>query len=79
MIWRILPLLLKSALMVALFELLGPVADAIGVQFGLVARIAGAISHATALSYREAETLFLFVLATTLLEAARYFWDVITG
>jgi hypothetical protein len=79
LVWRIVLVLFKSALMVALFELLSPVADAIGLQFQFIATVASALSHATAMPYREAEVLFLFLLATTSLEIGRFLWDLITG
>jgi len=40
MVWRILLVLLKSALIVAVFEFFRPVADVIGVQFTFVATVA---------------------------------------
>ena len=72
MVRRILPVVFKSALIVALFELLGPVADAIGLRLNLEA-IAIAISHATAMPYRVAEVFFLFLLVAVVLELARFF------
>lgn len=79
MVWRILLVLSKSALMVLLFEVLSPVAEAIGIQFSFVATMASAISHSTALPYREAEILFLFVAISSLLEVADLVWNLITG
>ena len=79
LVWRFVIVLFKSALMLALLELLSPVAGAIGLQFKFVAAVASAISHATAMPYRQAETLFLFLLTTTLLEVTRFVWDLITG
>ena len=79
MFWRIFVVLAKSALMVALLELLSPVAESIGLQVNFVGRMASAVSHSTALPYKEAEVILLFLLATTLLETAQFFWDLITG
>ena len=79
MFWRILVVLTKSALMVAALELLSPAADAVGLQFRFIAKMASAISHATALPYKEAEVLFLFFLATAILETTEFFWGLITG
>ena len=79
MLWRLLFILLKSALMVALFELVSPVAEAVGLQLQFVARVAGAVSHFTAMPYKEAEVLFLFLLATTILEVGRFLWDLAIG
>ncbi|HLK50693.1 MAG TPA: hypothetical protein VKT49_21280 [Bryobacteraceae bacterium] len=79
MIWRLLIILFKSALMVALFELLSPVAEAVGVQLKFVATVAAAISHSTSMPYKEAEVLFLFLVATTLLEIARFLWEFLAG
>ena len=79
MFWRILVVITKSAVMVALLELLSPAAEAIGLQFRFIARMASAISHATAMPYREAEVLFLFFLATALLETTEFVWGLITG
>lgn len=79
MFWRLLVVLTKSALMVALLELASPAADAVGLQFGLIARMASAISHSTAMPYKEAEVLFLFFLATAILETAGFVWGLITG
>ena len=79
MVWRLLFILFKSAVMVALFELLSPVADAIGLQFQFVATVAGAVSHFTAMPYKEAEVLLLFLLATTILEVGRFLWDLAIG
>ena len=79
MLWRILLVLLKSALMVALFELVSPVAEAIGLRLAFVGPVAEALSRAAAIPYREAKTLFLLVLATTLLRIPKIVWDLITG
>jgi len=79
MVWRILFILLKSALMVALFEFVRPVADVIGLQPAFVDAVAGAISRATALPHWEAEILFLLALAVMLSQIARIVWDLITG
>jgi hypothetical protein len=79
MAWRLLLVLFKSVAMVALFEFLSPVADAIGLQLDFITTVSKAISHATALPFREAEILFLLALATTLLEIGRIVWDLITG
>lgn len=78
MFWRILLLVAKSALMVALFDLMSPVADAVGIQFTWIAAASRAVSQATAMSYTEAQTLFLFLLATTILEFGRFVWEMIT-
>lgn len=78
MFWRILLLVAKSALMVALFDLMSPVADAVGLQFTWIAAASQAVSQATAMSYNEAQTLFLFLLATTILEFGRFLWEMIT-
>ena len=79
MVWRLFLILVKSALMVALFELLSPVTEAIGVQLKFVATVATAISHSTAMPYKEAEVLFVFLLATTLLEITRFLWEFFAG
>ena len=79
MAWRLLLLLCKSALLVALLELLSPVAAAIGLQFPFIDTMAAAISRSTELSYRQAETLFLFVLVMTLLEVVHFFWVLLVG
>jgi len=79
MVWRLVFLLFKSALMVALFRLLSPVADAVGLQFQFVDSVARSVSHFTAMPYAEAEILFLFLLATTILEGIRFVWDVTVG
>jgi hypothetical protein len=78
MFWRILLVLLKSAVMVTLFEFLSPVTDSIGLQLNFVDAIAKAISHATAMPYRESEIVVVFLLSATLLEISRAFWDLIT-
>ncbi len=78
MFWRILLLVAKSALMVALFDLMSPVADAVGLQVTWIAAASRAVSQATAMSYNEAQTLFLFLLATTVLEFGRFVWEMIT-
>ncbi len=78
MLWRILLLVAKSALMVALFDLMSPVADAVGLQFTWIAAASQALSQTTAMSYKEAQTLFLFLLATTTLEFGRFVWEMIT-
>ena len=78
MLWRILLVFVKSSVMVALFELLSPVAEPIGIQLTFIATIARTISQATVIPYRDAEILFLFVLATTLLELSRFVWDLVT-
>jgi hypothetical protein len=79
MAWRLLLVLFKSAAMVALFEFLSPVADAIGLQLDSIATVSKTISNATAIPFREAEILFLLALAATLLEIGRIVWDLITG
>ena len=79
MFWRILLVLLKSALIVALFEFLSPVVDAIGLQFNFIATVSKAISQATAIPFKEAEIVFLLALAATVLEIGRVAWDLITG
>ena len=79
MLWRILLVLFKSAVMVALFKLLSPMAEAIGLQLSFIDPIAREISYATSLPYRESEVLLLLVLATALLEVPRILWDLITG
>lgn len=78
MFWRILLLVAKSALMVALFDLMSPVADAVGLQLTWISAASRALSQATAMSYNEAQTLFLFLLATTILEFGRFVWEMIT-
>lgn len=77
MAWRLLLLVCKSALVVALLELLSPVAAAVGLQFPFIDNMAASIAHGTSLSYREAETLFLFVLVMTLLEVAQFMWALL--
>lgn len=79
MTWRILLVLVKSAVVVALFEFLHPVADAIGLQLNFVSAVATAISRATAIPYREAEALFLLAVVVTLSQITRIIWDLITG
>lgn len=79
MAWRLLLLLCKSALVVALLELLSPVAEAVGLQFPFIHSMAAALTHSTALSYGQAETLFLFVLVTALLEVGQFVWAVLVG
>jgi hypothetical protein len=79
MFWRLLVVLTKSALMVAVLELLSPAAEAVGLQFRFLVKVASAISHTTALPYKEAEVLFLFFLATAILETAEFVWGLITG
>jgi hypothetical protein len=78
MFLRILLVLLKSSVMVTMFEFLSPIADAMGVQLNFIARIAGAISHATAVPHRDSEIAVVFLLSATLLEISRVFWDLIT-
>jgi hypothetical protein len=65
--------------MVTMFEFLSPIADAIGLQLNFIARIAGAISHAAAVPYRDSEIVVVFLLSATLLEISRVFWDLITA
>ena len=77
MLWRIVLLVAKSALMVALFDLMSPVADAVGLQLTFIATASRAISQVTAMSYNEAQTLLLFLLATTILEIGRFVWEMI--
>jgi len=79
MVWRLLFLLFKSALMVALFKLLSPAAEAIGLQFQFVDSVARSVSHFTTMPYQEAEILFLFLLATTILEFGSFLWDLTVG
>jgi len=79
MFWRILLVLLKSAVMVTLFEFLSPIADSIGLQLDFVDAIAKAISRATAVPYRDSEIVVVFVSCATLLEISRAFWDLITA
>jgi hypothetical protein len=64
--------------MVTMFEFLSPIADAMGVQLNFIARIAGAISHATAVPRRDSEIVVVFLLSATLLEISRVCWDLIT-
>ena len=79
MVWRLLFLLLKSALMVAMFKLLSPAADAVGLQFHFVDSVASSVSHFTALPYQEVEILLLFLLATTILELGSFLWNLAVG
>ena len=79
MMWRIFLALLKSAVMVALFEFFSPVAEAIGLQFTLIATISRAISQAAAIPYRDAEILFLLALATTVSQIVKVIWDLVTA
>ena len=79
MFLRILLVLLKSSVMVTMFEFLSPIADAVGLQLNFIARIAGAISHATAVPHRDAEIVVVFLLSATLLEISKVFWDLITA
>ena len=74
MAWRLLLLLCKSALLVALLELLSPFASDLGVQFPFLDTMASAIARSTALPFREAEVLFLFVLVMASLEVADFVW-----
>ena len=78
MLWRTLLLLLKSSLTVAVFEVLRPAAEAVGVQLSAVATIARAISSATSLQYWESEVLFLLIVAATMLEIARVVRDLMS-
>jgi hypothetical protein len=78
MFLRILLVLLKSSVMVTMFEFLSPIADAMGLQLNFIARIAGAISHATTLPKRGSEIVVVFLLSATLLEISKVFWDLIT-
>ena len=68
MFWRILLVLVKSGLTVALFEALRPIVEALGVQFSLVSSVSRAISNATAIPVREAEILFLLLFMAGMLE-----------
>jgi hypothetical protein len=77
--WRILLVLFKSAIAVALFEFLHPVAEAVGVQLTFVGTAAAAISQAAHIPYQEAEILFLLAVAVTLSQVARVVWELITG
>jgi hypothetical protein len=79
MIWRILLVVLKSALIVAAFEFFRPVADAIGLQLTFVSTVAGAISQAARIPNWEAEILFLLAVAFAVTQITRIFWDLITG
>ena len=79
MFWRLLIVLTKSALMVAALELLSPAVEAIGLQFRFIVKVASAISHTTAMPYKEAEVLFLFFLVTAILEIVEFAWGLITG
>ena len=79
MAWRLILLLCKSALVVALLELLSPVADAVGLQFPWIDTMATALTRSAALSHGQAETLFLFVLVTTLLEVGQFVWALLVG
>jgi predicted membrane channel-forming protein YqfA (hemolysin III family) len=78
MFLRILLVLLKSSVMATMFEFLSPIADAMGLQLNLIARIAGAISHATTMPQRDSEIVVVFLLSATLLEISSVFWDLIT-
>jgi len=78
MAWRLLLVILKSALLMALIEVLRPVPDSIGLHVSLIPPIARAISQATALPYTESELLFLVALARTLVKIAKPVWDIIT-
>ena len=71
MFWRILLVLLKSGLTVALFEASRPLVEAIGVHLSLVGAVSRAISKATAIPIQEAEILFLLVFMAGLLEITR--------
>ena len=79
MVLRVLFILFKSALMVALFKLLSPAAEAVGLQFHFVDSVARTFSHFAGMSYEEAEILFLFLLATTTLELGSFIWDRTIG
>lgn len=77
MAWRLLLLLCKSALLVALLELLSPFASDLGLRFPFLDTMAGAIAQSTALPYPEAQVLFLFVLAMASLEVADFVWTLL--
>jgi predicted benzoate:H+ symporter BenE len=79
MFWRILLVLLKSAVMATLFEFLSPIADSIGLRLNFVAPIAGAISHTTAVPYRDSEIVVVFLLSATLVNISSAFWGLITA
>jgi hypothetical protein len=78
MFLRILLVLLKSSVMVTMFEFLNPIAEAMGLQLNFIARIAGAISHATAVPHRGSEIVVVFLFSAALLEISSVFWDLIT-
>ena len=79
MVWRVLLVVLKSSLAVALFEFLNPVAGAIGLQLTFVTTAAAAISRVTVMPYREAEVVFLLAVAVVMSQMVRILWDLITG
>jgi len=65
--------------MVALFELLAPVAEAVGLHLTFIATLASNVSHFTALSSNQAEILLLYLVATAILEVANVFWHLLVG
>jgi hypothetical protein len=79
MFWRILLILLKSGLTVALFEAFRPIIEATGIQLSLVGSVSRAISNATAIPVREAEVLFLLVFMAVLLELFSAVWKLMVG
>jgi hypothetical protein len=65
--------------MVGLFELLSPLADSMGIQFGFIAVAARAISNAMSVRYGYAEVAVVFSFTATLLKISKILWDLATG
>jgi len=63
--------------MAGLFELLSPIAEAVGFQLKFLNPIASAVAHAIRVPYGYAETTLVFLLAATLLKLSSAVWDLI--
>ncbi len=78
MFWRILLWLLKPAALAALFELLSPIGDALGLQFTFIVSLAWKLSNALNVPYRSAELMIVFMIAATLVKISKAVWDLAT-
>ncbi len=78
MLWRLLLLLVKPAALTLLFELLSPLADAIGLHVGFIQNISWATSQAIRLPARECEVMVVFALCTLALRLSKIAWDLAT-
>ncbi|HJT88298.1 MAG TPA: hypothetical protein VJ732_10590 [Bryobacteraceae bacterium] len=78
MFWRVLLLLLKPAALTVLFELLSPVAEAIGLHLGFVRQIALMVSQAVHFPAQECEVAVVFAVATVLVKLSTIAWDLAT-